>query len=203
MSKTEASIRHLVFDLGGVLVDFRGVASLATRLRIAPALMAEQWLKSESVRAYERGATDTETFINSVIAEFGQGLTDQELREQMRGWLPGPLPGALDLLRDLAAAGISHSCLSNTNTFHWREMQSWHLDRTFAHSFLSHELRMVKPDPEIFEHVSQTLELPPSSIAFFDDHPTNVAAARAFGLTAIQTTSPHACRSWLGANALL
>ena len=42
----------------------------------------------------------------------------------------------------------------------------------------------MKPDREIFEHVIRDLAVSRRKIAFFDDTPVNVEAAREVGLTA-------------------
>jgi len=52
--------------------------------------------------------------------------------------------------------------------------------------YFSDELRLVKPDPEIFEHVIRDLDVPPGRIAFFDDTPVNVEAAREAGIVAFE-----------------
>jgi HAD superfamily hydrolase (TIGR01509 family) len=50
--------------------------------------------------------------------------------------------------------------------------------------YFSDELGLVKPHREIFDHVIRDLAVSPRRIAFFDDTPVNVEAAREAGLTA-------------------
>jgi len=52
--------------------------------------------------------------------------------------------------------------------------------------YFSDELGQVKPDREIFEYVIHDLDVPPRRIAFFDDTPVNVEAAREVGITAFE-----------------
>jgi putative hydrolase of the HAD superfamily len=52
--------------------------------------------------------------------------------------------------------------------------------------YFSDELGLVKPDREVFKHVVRDLDVPPERIAFFDDTPINVKAAREVGIIAYE-----------------
>lgn len=188
---------HILFDLGGVLVDFRGVSSLADRLGRPHGETAETWLASPVVRAYERGHIDSRVFMEQIREELSLELDTAQLADEMAGWLPGLLPGAQELVGDLAEQNVAVSCLSNTNDLHWQRMRSWGVDDWFRHHVLSHEVGLVKPDAEIFEHACRVLECAPDRILFLDDHPKNVAAAADHGLHAVQVEGPTAARAAL------
>lgn len=49
----------------------------------------------------------------------------------------------------------------------------------------SHEVGLSKPDPGIYALTCKWLNLKPAEVVFLDDLPTNIAAARAFGLEGI------------------
>lgn len=73
--------------------------------------------------------------------------------------------------------------LSNTNELHYRQFGRQFAD-TLAHFdrlFLSHEVRLRKPDPKLYQHVEQRMETPPGECLFIDDLPVNIAAAQARG----------------------
>jgi len=80
--------------------------------------------------------------------------------------------------------------LSNTNSIHWefiRQQYAHVLDR-FDHALASHELRMEKPDPAIYEWVIRHSGYAPQEHLFIDDIPGNVEGARAVGMDAILHT---------------
>ena len=52
--------------------------------------------------------------------------------------------------------------------------------------FISGDMRMIKPDPQIFETVLRERDLDPHACVFFDDQKENVEAARACGISAVQ-----------------
>ena len=49
----------------------------------------------------------------------------------------------------------------------------------------SHEVGLVKPEPEIFELTARRLAVRPEEIVFLDDQPGHVEAARAAGWHAV------------------
>ena len=191
------TIDHVLFDLGGVLVDFRGISSLARRLGRAHDEMAESWLASPAVRAYERGQIATDVFVDQIRAELDLDLDAREFEAEMAGWLPGLLDGARKLVEDLRSHHVAISCLSNTNDLHWRRMRAWGVADWFEHHVLSHEIDMVKPDPEIFEHATRVIAAAPERILYFDDHPANVAAAQRSGLRSRRAQGPAQARQAL------
>jgi HAD superfamily hydrolase (TIGR01509 family) len=73
--------------------------------------------------------------------------------------------------------------LSNTNERHWRFVQPLipQLAR-FDDLVISHELLLAKPDPAIFRVALDRAGVAPERVAYFDDVPRFVDAARAFGI---------------------
>ena len=63
--------------------------------------------------------------------------------------------------------------------------------------FLSHELDLIKPDPEIFDHVLGVTGSPADRLLFLDDNELNVVAARAAGLTAVEVRGVDEARDAL------
>ena len=56
----------------------------------------------------------------------------------------------------------------------------------FERHFASHLIARLKPDPEVFEHVVDSLGCAPREMLFLDDQPLNVRAATRAGVTARQ-----------------
>ncbi|HVS64018.1 MAG TPA: HAD-IA family hydrolase [Thermoanaerobaculia bacterium] len=187
----------VLFDLGGLLIGFRGVEVVADWLGGAPSpALWRRWLSSPAVRAFERGEQDVEAFADGLIADFELTIEPRRILDEMAGWITDPVPGALELLDELRALGDERpivACLSNTNAIHWPLLQSPFGPR-FDRLFLSHQTGRVKPDPASFDQVPVALGIPAHRVLFFDDQPTNVEAARARGLAAEQTSSPADCR---------
>jgi glucose-1-phosphatase len=65
-----------------------------------------------------------------------------------------------------------------------REERAYALSTLTDHIIYSHEAGLLKPDPEIFKLTCDRLGAPPADCLLVDDHPPNVAAARAAGFQA-------------------
>ncbi len=200
-----SQIRCILFDLGGVLVRFRGVERVAERLGHGAPTEAhwERWLRSESVRAFELGRLEPREFAERFLAEFDIGIGSRELLAELEPWVGGPLDGALELLDELRPR-YTVACLSNTNPLHWPRMsERMGLGRRFHRAFVSCETGLLKPDPEAFRHVCRELALAPAEILFLDDARLNVEAARALGFETARVHGPADCRAELRRRGLL
>jgi glucose-1-phosphatase len=88
--------------------------------------------------------------------------------------------------------------LSNVNELHWRHVRPLipQFERFHA-CVLSYELRLAKPDPEIFHNALARAGVPPQHAAYFDDMPRFVAAACALGMHGRVFTDVPTCRAQL------
>jgi hypothetical protein len=82
----------ILFDLGGVLMNNRGLQRLAelTGEENGPALHSK-WLTSKWVQAFERGKCDAATFGEGVVTDWGLDLTPAEFVDDFARWPAGPL----------------------------------------------------------------------------------------------------------------
>lgn len=193
----------VLFDIGGVLAPFEGLADLRRLTGESEADAATRWLRSPTVRSFESGACDELAFARGVIAEWGFELSPEQFLEQFRGWLGDPYPGA-DALVCETASRTRVGCLSNTNGLQWRERISrWPLTARFQERLLSFELGAVKPDREIFTRALARLEVPAESVLLLDDNEHNVAGARAAGMRAEQALGVGGARAALVGHGLV
>lgn len=174
----------LLFDLGGVLIDFAGFDELTRMLPDTPdrAEIRDRWIRSESVQLFEQGDIAPQQFALGVIEELQLDLSPQTFLAEFVDWARGLYPGAGPLLRRLQATHRL-ACLSNSNELH-TPLHRRSIEPLMDTYYFSDELGLVKPHREIFDHVIRDLAVSPRRIAFFDDTPVNVEAAREAGLTA-------------------
>jgi len=201
--RSDTDFDVLLFDLGGVLIDFAGFEEMR---RLLPQVsdrseIRDRWIHSASVQLFEQGDITPEEFARRLVEEFHLELSAEEFLQEFVSWARGPYPGALPLLRQLQN---SHriACLSNSNELHTpvhRASIHPHMDSYY----FSDEIGMVKPDREIFDYVIRDLACNPRRIAFFDDTPVNVEAARECGLNAYIVDGIAALRAQLQRLGLL
>ncbi|PSN11985.1 hypothetical protein C7271_24015 [filamentous cyanobacterium CCP5] len=100
-----------------------------------------------------------------------------------------PMPECEAMLAELKPR-YHLSLLSNTNPAHMGKLRRHGFFDYFEVLFLSYEIGQMKPNPAIFQHIIDTLEVVPAQIAFFDDGRSNVEAAQDSGMIAFQVSSP-------------
>ena len=174
----------LLFDLGGVLIDFAGFEEMCHLLPegLDRSEIRDRWIHSESVQLFERGDIKPEEFARRLVDEFHLKLSAEAFIREFVSWARGPYPGALPLLRRLQNIHRI-ACLSNSNELH-TPIHRKAMEPLMEKYYFSDELGLVKPNREVFEHVIRDLDVSPRRIAFFDDTPINVEAAREAGLAA-------------------
>jgi len=176
----------LLFDLGGVLIDFAGFDELS---RLLPGgvdrdEVRARWISSPSVQRFECAEITPQEFAQGVVRELQLDLSADEFIKAFVEWARGLYPGARSLLGRLHKTQRL-ACLSNSNELH-TPLHRQSIEPLMDSYYFSDELGQVKPDREIFEYVIRDLDVPPRRIAFFDDTPVNVEVAREVGITAFE-----------------
>src|SRR6266850_2785827 len=195
----------LLFDLGGVLVEFSGFRDLRPLLRapLSESEIRQQWIACPIVRAFEVGHLTPKQFAERFIAAWNIAVPPLDFLQAFRGWTRGFLRGARELLARLRRR-YRLACLSNSNAVHWeRNAQDLQLFTHFEAALSSHLLGCHKPDPVIYQRALAVLRVHPDAVVFFDDVATNVEAAREVGITAFQVAGITELRACLRAQGLL
>ena len=192
--KTQA----ILFDLGGVLIKLGGVEEWGRLIGVTDeAEIWRRWLTSHWVRKYERGLCTRTEFAYGMVEDHGLGMDPDAFLEVFGRWPRGLFSGAEGLLASIDPR-LTVACLSNTNEFHWTEQEdAARVHALFSLRFLSYEIGLVKPDREIFDFVSQSMGLEPSSILFLDDNLINVEGAREAGWEAERVAGVEESRAIL------
>lgn len=106
-------------------------------------------------------------------------------------------PDALGLLDAVRGWGRQVAIVTNAPLALGRAIRdaSWY--NRVDHLFVSAELRMVKPEPALYAHVTAALGVAPDEVAFIDDRAPNVAAASEHGWLAHLWVDDTDSLSWL------
>lgn len=177
--------RAILFDFGGVLVDWDGVRPLLelTDNRLSAEEARLFWLDSPAVRKFETGGCGEDEFARAAIAELQVDLSPSEFLVAFTSWDRGPLPGARELVAGLQDR-VALYCLSNNNPIHWALPHLQDLASHFAKTFVSFEMGLMKPAAAAFEYVAGRIPEPAEHVLFLDDNPECVEAATKVGLMA-------------------
>ena len=197
------NMQAILFDLGGVLVDWDGTTPLVelSRGRLSTEQARRCWLQSAWVRQLETGQCQALEFARGMLDELklDASLAPERFLEAFRSWDKGPFPGAEEILKQLQSRHAL-ACLSNNNALHWSNPPLQSLLKHFRHCFASFETGLMKPDRAAFEHAVRAMGLPPEVILFLDDNIECVLTARGMGLAACQAIGLAGVRETL-ANA--
>lgn len=89
--------------------------------------------------------------------------------------------------------------LSNSSSDYLRnELKQHDLEKYFDEIFISSEVGLIKPEPEVFEHAMHKLNVRPEECIFTDDSPRNIAAAEKLGINVVLFTGVPELRSYIG-----
>ena len=199
------AIRIVLFDIGGVLVEPSGVATMLAWMRnsVSPEQLWRMWLTSSCVRAFETGRLSPEAFADQVIAEFGLPVPHDVFLGEMTHWSVTPFPGAVELVEQIPPQYV-RATLCNTNVIHWKYLMGIEgLTRAFPHHFASHLIGKIKPDAEAFQHVTDALQCDTHEVLFLDDNDINVVAARLVGMQAVRVRGIAEAKRALVASGVL
>jgi putative hydrolase of the HAD superfamily len=181
-------IDAVVFDYGEVIAggDAEDWARMVAIANVAaPAFFESYWRYRLD---YDGGWTPQE-YWSKVAHDAGTEFSEEQLRELLQAdanhWMHVREP-VVDWILRLKQAGKKLGLISNMPsgfaTFFRREF-SWL--ENFESLVLSCDLRVVKPDPEIYLEALRQLNVAPERALFLDDKDYNIAGAQAVGMQGI------------------
>ena len=192
------SITTIIFDLGGVLIDYdlqRCIDSFKALGYLKAEQMLNPYTQAGIMLRLDSGLADREELYEDVCRTVGHTVAPQQIDCALCNFLLTIPLYKLDMLRDLRRNGYRILMLSNTNQImmdHIRSQeftkQGLSIDDYFDRTFLSYQMKMVKPHAEIYQKMIQEATLTPSECLFIDDAAANIAAARPFGFNTYQAT---------------
>jgi len=200
-------VNTVVFDLGGVLVDWDPRYLLR---EVMPGREAEMETLLRDVLNHawnlerDRGDSWTEA-MDELKAQHPQWADVFDLyTERWPETLAGSHEATVAILHELKDRGVLLYALSNWSAEmfpHAEAKYDWL--RLFDGVVVSGRVKMVKPDREIFDYLIETFGLRAEDLLFVDDHEPNVIAAREYGIAAHHFQDAAGLRAELVAAGLL
>lgn len=197
-------VKNVIFDLGGVVLhlDRQQAVSRFEAMGIADAgNMLDAYRQNGIFLQVEDGTLDAEAFRSKLSELAGRELSYDTIAH---GWL--------GFIREVPAYKLEYilklrqRCrvflLSNTNPFimNWARSAAFSpagrpITDYFDKLYASYEMKMFKPNPDIFDYVLKDSGVNPAETLFLDDGEANVKAAARFG---IQVYQPKDGEDWRG-----
>ncbi len=197
----------VVFDLGGVLIDWNP-RHLYRKLFDGDEAAMEDFLSTVCTPAWNERQDAGRPFAEAV-AELTARFPDraaliQAFDTRWEEMLAGAIEGSVALLDAVRASGLPLYALTNWSADKFPvARRRFDFIGWFDGIVVSGEIGMKKPDPAIFRHLLETYGLDAPDLLFIDDSPANVAAAKALGFQTHHFETPEGLRADLSACGLL
>jgi len=190
--KFKSEIEAVIFDFGGVVMDIDITKSVEafSKLNI-PNIKYEDIIAENKLffRELELGLISPSEFIKKLYEEFAidERIHEADLWTAWNALLQPYDAERIELIRNVKKHFKTY-LLSNTNFPHretfrrmFTEQFADDLERLFDQCFYSDRLHLRKPDPEIFQVITQKIGIHPSNILFIDDNEKNTRQASETG----------------------
>jgi glucose-1-phosphatase len=183
-SSTNGTIRLLIFDVGGVMVDgFDVRPEIAAHLGLEPD-RCKALLKAADFQRLLAGRASVDEYWRSFSALAGTAV-DEDLWATF--FRPTRRPAMYELVERLKRR---YRVVAGTNTLdpHYLVHQRQGDYDVFHATYASHLLHEAKPDPAFYQAIVRAEGVEPGAALFVDDLEANVAGARQAGLQALHFT---------------
>jgi 2-haloacid dehalogenase len=207
MMPSKSPVSAIVFDLGGVLMDWDPYY-LYRKILGDDRQAVSRFLKEVNFFAWNEKQDRGRTFAEGnaeLIARFPQYRQlilayDQRYLESLNG----AIQPVVELLRRLKDLGYPLYGLSNWPAEKFALVRPQYAFFEWFNSLvISGEVGLLKPDKAIFDLLLKRAGYPAGECLFIDDHERNILAARDLGFQTIQFQSPQQLEADLRRMAIL
>ena len=181
-------IKNIVFDMGNVIIRFDPELFM---VRLGLAEEDRKLLKRELFVSLEWSRMDRGSLTDEEAAEIVCRRVPERLHDAVRR-LVGmwdrpilPVEGMYDLVEELRGMGYGIYLLSNAS---FRQHDYWPrvpASKFFDGTLISADVKLVKPQPEIYRLLCDKFSLIPEECVFIDDSTSNAEGAYFCGINAL------------------
>lgn len=183
--------RHLVFDIGNVLIrwdqeiPFRAlIPDDEDRAAFFRDILPPEWNLEQ-----DRGRTWPEAEAERIALFPDHADLIRAYRARWHEMVPHAIEDNVAVLRDAQRAGIRCFAITNFATDTFAEtLERFPFLKAFGGTVVSAHERLVKPDPAIFRLFADRHAVTPAECLFIDDSAKNVASATALGFATVYVT---------------
>jgi 2-haloacid dehalogenase len=202
------AIDNVVFDLGGVLIDWNPRYVFRTMFddeqsmeRFLTDICSSEW------NAQQDAGRSWAEAVRTLVAEHPDFESPiRAYYERWREMLGGPIADTVEVLAALRQTGVRLFGLSNWSSETFvvaRALPEYTFLDWFDAIVISGDVGVTKPDPRIFQHLIDRHRLEPSRTLFIDDTQANIDTAEALGFRSVRFEGGESLRAELKARGLL
>jgi len=186
------SYKALIFDMGEVLVktfDRKPRTKLANQFNLSfEELEKLVYLSNSATQAMAGIISETDHF-NFVLRKLGNpNMSIDDFQKAFWGGdnIDREIITFIQLLKNQYKLGLLSNAMDTTRQ---RLTDSYNLMDYFNESIFSYEVKMVKPNPVIYQLILDRLNVAPNEAIFIDDMLENIETANKLGMTTIHSKS--------------
>ena len=204
--KIKADIRHIVFDIGRVLIHYdpnlpfsRLIPDEAERNWFFANVCTHDWnLEQDRGRDW----VEAEELLIARHPDHVENI--RAFRKHWNEMVPHAYVESVSIMEGLIAQGCDVTLLTNFASDTFKEAQKLFPFLTLPRGVtVSGDAGIIKPDIAIYEAHASSFGLDPSATLFIDDSMPNVVGARAAGWHAVHFTDPQTLKADLTLYGLL
>jgi epoxide hydrolase-like predicted phosphatase len=185
-----SNISTLIFDFGGVLIDLDMNQSILNFKKLGVENV-ENYLSNFGQSGFfmqlEKGKISADEFRSEIRKMTANTITDKEIDDAWNAFLVRIPSEKLDIVYQLRKK-FRVIMLSNTNAIHFPYAEQTFfsyknrgIDVYFDKCYRSYDMKMAKPDAEIFEAILIQEQVAPNQCLLLDDGPKNIEQAQKLG----------------------
>lgn len=185
-------MKHVVFDLGQVLIAWRPEAAFQDAFADDGAI--RDWMARIGFHDWNRRQDGGRSMADGLAAirdvHGDEAAPLDRYAERFAATIAEPVPGSWQLAEALKARGHRLFAITNWSADHWPAARRvWpRLDGLFEDIVVSGIEGLLKPDPAIYLTLTGRNGIAPGDCVFIDDSAANVAGAQEVGMDAILFT---------------
>lgn len=177
-------IKHIIFDMGNVLLRFDAEATARGAVGNHPELskIVEYTVFTPEWKQLDKGILSEEEALSRMIARAPQ--YQEEITAMMARWTQYlfPIEEMVPLIARLKDKGYSLHLLSNASLRFYEYSPSIPAIGMMDTLNVSASMKLLKPQPEIYLRTLEEHHLKANECLFIDDLPENIAGAEAVGI---------------------
>ena len=196
-------IKNIVFDLGNVLIDYnpRRIVNAVFTNEAEQDFFYREIFLTNAWKQLDQGVITFDDHYQNLVTRFPPYA--KEIGWILDNWhkdLP-PIPGMFNVVETISSAGYDLYILSNASMrYYTYALSKFHIFDFFKGISVSAELKLIKPQKEIYDRFCQIHDLSPEECLFFDDQEKNIQGAINAGWQARKFTNTKDLTKYLQEN---
>ncbi len=187
------NLKGIIFDLGAVIVEINYNKTIEAFKAIGISNIESLFSQHKQIDVFdlfEKGLISGEVFRRQLLQFVSnENISNKEFDAAWNAMIIDLPIENLFILEKLKQTYPTY-LLSNTNEIHIRYLNEFlrmkynvdNFSYYFEKVYYSYEMKMRKPDIEIFKYVINQIQYDPEQILFIDDNKANIESAKATGL---------------------